>query len=64
MHVENESMVVETANYSPLQINRKLLRQLNELLPRFREMDEELRRLLTTLGNGDIVWKPKPIVVE
>lgn len=48
----------EETEYSPLRNGKKSLQHLDELLPMFREMDEELKCFRRALGNGEIKWSP------
>lgn len=48
---------VKAQEYSPLRSSKKSLQNLDSLIPRFREMDVELKRLRAVLGNGEIKWR-------
>ena len=50
--------------YSPLRQCKKSLQHLDELLPRFREMDEEVKSFRRALGNGEIKWPPPGKIAE
>lgn len=50
--------------YSPLRHCKKSLQHLDELLPEFRKMDEEVKRFRRALGNGEIKWPPPGKILE
>lgn len=56
---EGEPMdAVMAMEYSPLRLCGKSLQDLDDLLPRFVEVDEDLKRLRKILGNGELRWVP------
>ncbi len=49
---------IEADEHSPLRTGGRSLVMFDELLPKFKEMDVDLKNLLLALKNGQFEWKP------